>query len=91
MRTGVSQVVSGVITLLQNPRYSAENKIIMAGAIVDTAPYLRQILRVEDPKGIRQVSAGQLAEQPEGKVEPLINEFSNTMNSEDCINLCALK
>ncbi|HEY5819433.1 MAG TPA: hypothetical protein VIU14_13755 [Mesorhizobium sp.] len=90
MRTGVSQVVSGVITLLQNPRYSAENKIVMAGAIVDTAPYLRQILRVEDRKAFAKSALDSLLNSPK-EVEPLINEFSNTMNSEDCINLCALK
>lgn len=90
MRTGVSQVVSGVITLLQNPRYSAENKLLLANAIVETAPYLRQILRVEDRKAFAKSALDSLLNSPK-EVEPLINEFSNAMNNEDCINLCALK
>lgn len=90
MRTGAGQVVSGVITLLQNPRYGDANKLAMAEAIVDTAPYLRDILPVEERKSFAKSALDSLLNSPK-EVEPLINEFSNTMNSEDCTGLCALK
>jgi hypothetical protein len=90
MRTGVGQVVSGVITLLQNPRYGDENKLAMAQAIVETAPYLREILPVEERKSFAKSALDSLLNSPK-EVEPLINEFANTMHSEECTGLCALK
>lgn len=90
LRTGVGQVVSGVITLLQNPRYNAENKLAMASAIVETGPYLREIMPVEERKAFAKSALDSLLNSPK-EVEPLINEFSNLMNSEDCTALCALK
>jgi hypothetical protein len=90
MRTGAGQVVSGFITLLQNPRYGDANKLAMAEAIVDTAPYLRDILPVEERKSFAKSALDSLLNSPK-EVEPLINEFSNTMNSEDCTGLCALE
>jgi len=90
LRTGIGQVVSGVITLLQNPRYGEENKLAMAQAIVETAPYLREILPVEERMSFAKSALDSLLNSPK-EVEPLINEFSNTMRSEECTGLCALK
>ena len=66
-----------MITLLQNPRYSAENKLAMAEAIVETAPYLREILPVEERMSVAKSALDSLLNSPK-EVEPLINEFANT-------------
>lgn len=90
LRTGVSQVVSGVITLLQNPRYSEKSKLALATSIVDAGPYLREILPVAERQAFAKSALDSLLNSPK-EVEPLINEFANTMKLEECTALCALK
>lgn len=90
LRSGASQVVSGVVTLLQNPRYSEESKLALAKAIVEAGPYLREILPVAERTAMSKSALDSLINSPKS-VEPLINEFSNTMQSEECTALCALK
>ncbi|MDQ6438241.1 hypothetical protein RB623_29685 [Mesorhizobium sp. LHD-90] len=90
LRLGVSQMVSGVITLLQNPRYSKENKILLADAIAEAAPYISAILPDVDRDSISQAAMQSLLNTPP-EAESLINEFMNAMNSRECSGLCALK
>lgn len=90
MRLGLSQMFSGVIALLDNPRYSKENKIILAGALAEAAPYFAAILPPADRKNFSQTAMQSMLNTPPETVEP-INAFMNAMSGEDCVALCALK
>lgn len=90
LRLGVTQMVSGVITLLQNPRYSKENKVLLANAIAEAAPYLAAVMPVVERDSLSQTAMQSLLNTPPEAAEP-INAFMNAMGSDDCAGLCALK
>jgi hypothetical protein len=90
MRIGVSQMFSGVIALLENPRYEKENKIALADALAEAGPYLAAILPPADRKNFSQTAMQSMLNTPPETVDP-INAFMNSMSGEDCTALCALK
>ena len=90
LRLGVSQMMSGVITLLQNPRYSKENKVLLADAIAEAGPYISAILLDVDRDSLSQAAMQSLLNTPP-EAASSINEFMNAMNSQECSGLCALK
>ncbi|MEQ1954776.1 hypothetical protein [Mesorhizobium sp. CN2-181] len=90
LRLGVSQMVSGVITLLQNPRYSKANKVLLADALAEAGPFISPILLEVDRDSLSQAAMQSMLNTPP-EAESSINEFMNAMNSRDCSGLCALK
>ncbi len=90
LRLGVTQMISGVIALLENPRYSKENKVLLANAIAEAGPYLGAILPVIERNSLSQTAMQSLLNTPPEASEP-INAFMNAMSSNDCTGLCALK
>lgn len=90
LRLGVTQMISGIITLLQNPRYSKENKVLLANAIAEAGPYLAAVLPVVERDSLSQTAMQSLLNTPPEAAEP-INAFMNAMGGSDCTGLCAVK
>lgn len=90
LRLGVSQVFSSTISLVQNPEYSKENKVVLTQALAANGEAFRDIITVAERANISSAAAQAIMYAPKD-IEQEMTAFIDQLKSEDCTGLCALK
>lgn len=90
LRSGISQMFTGALTILENPRYSKENKAILAASLAKNGESYRDIIAVAERTNIVKAAMGAMLQTPR-EVEADMNTFINALKSEECTGICALK
>lgn len=90
LRMGITQMFTGGLTILKNPRYSKENKLLIAETLANNAIAFRDIITVPERLSISGATTETLTQTPPEAAEA-INTFASTMKTEECTRLCALK
>lgn len=89
-RAGLGQLIKGIFNLLDNPRYTNENKTVLVEALADAAPHLAQIMPLAE-RGSAVTAANDVLISTPPDSQGSMALFIRAMESKDCTGLCKMQ